>query len=188
MSDKLNFFSIINFINGFLVIILSSDHNQDIGIECYGLLVLELWKGIEFNISSKPSSLQFLHVYKAYEAVKGDSSLPDLDHVTIERSAYGVLSENGSCQLTISDSVIRDNFFAGIQFQGTPKNITIKNTIVRNTTHGHGLLYRGLLPEPMDFCSVDSSNITSFPIVLEALARHGTTVDCAKVRSDSLGD
>ena len=118
----------------------------------------------------------------AYEAIKAREFLPDLEHVTVKSSVYGVRSDNASSPLTISDSSIRDNIFAGIQIKGRSKDIVIKNTKVDNTTYGHGLNYMGIAPDGVDFCSANMDNITSFPISFQAFGKARTTVDCAKVR------
>ena len=118
---------------------------------------------------------------QAYEAIKGSNYLPDLDHVTVKRSAYGVKSDNISSPLTISDSSVRDNRFAGIQIKGRSKAIKIENTAVDNTTSGDGLSYSEIVPDPVDFCSVDVNGIT-FPITFQAMGKARTNVECAKVR------
>lgn len=160
-----------------------SDHNQDIGIECYSLAN---WKGIEFSSLEKTSSLQYVDVSQAYEALKGGGLLPDLDHVTVKGSVYGVISANASSPLAIRDSGISDNQFAGIKIKGRSKGITIENTVVSNTIKGHGLSYSDDVPhEKLDFCSADVNNITSFPVTFQALGRYGTTVDCAKVSNET---
>ncbi|XP_078343106.1 protein bark beetle-like isoform X1 [Oculina patagonica] len=156
-------------------------HSKDIGIECLGLTKLKSWKGIEFSSLKKPLSLQYVDVSLAYEAIKGVEFLPDLVHVTVKRSVYGVTSANVSSPLAIRDSSIRDNLFAGIQIKGISKNITIENTAVDNTTHGHGFNYSGIAPAPVDFCSANMDNINSLPIILQALGKARTTVDCTKI-------
>lgn len=149
------------------------DHNDDIGVECYG---------IEFSSSDKPSSIQYAEVSRAYEAIKGSEFLPDLEHVTIKSSVYGVVSDNASSPLAIKDSSISDNLFAGIQINSRSKNITIKNTVVNNTMKGHGLQYREILPGPVDVCSADVTTITTFPVIFQASGKPGMSVDCSKVR------
>ncbi len=161
-------------------------HSEDIGIECLGLAKLNTWKGIEFSSSGKPLSLHYVDVFQAYEAIKGSEFLPDLDNVTVKSSAYGVKSANMSSPLAIRDSSIRDNLFVGIQIKGRSKSITIENTAVDNTTHGHGFKYSGIAPAPVDFCSANMDNITSFPLVFQALGTTRTTVDCTKVRNKIL--
>ncbi|KAJ7370759.1 hypothetical protein OS493_030190 [Desmophyllum pertusum] len=131
--------------------------------------------------SKKPSSLQYVDVSQAYEAIKGSEYLPDLDHVTVESCVYGVKSDNMSSPLTISDSSIRDNRDAGIQIKGSSKAITIENTVVDNTTDGDGLSYTEIAPDPVDFCSADVNAIT-FPITIQAFGKARTNVDCAKVK------
>ncbi len=166
-----------------------SAHSKDIGIECQSLAKLLsnkiYWKGIDFSSSTKPSSLQYVDVSQAYEAIKGSSYLPDLDHVTVKSSVFGVKCENITSSLNISDSIIRDNRFAGIQIKGRSKDVKIKNTSVDNTTNGDGFQYSGIA-SPVDFCSAD--NITSsFPIFFQASGNEAETiVDCAKVRNMEL--
>jgi len=116
----------------------------------------------------------------AYEAIKGGEYLPDLEHVTIKRNVYGVRSDKISSPLTISDSRIRDNQFAGIQIKGRSKALTFQNTAVGNTTGGDGLSYSEIVPDPVDFCSVDDSGIT-VPITLQAIGKARTNVECTKV-------
>ena len=119
-------------------------------------------------------------MFQAYEAIKGGEYLPDLDHVTIKSAVYGVRSDNISSSLTISDSSIRDNQFAGIQIKGRSKVLTFQNTVVGNTTSGDGLSYSLIVPDPVDFCSVDENAIT-FPINLQAFGEARTNVECTKV-------
>ena len=161
-----------------------SDHREDIGIECHSLAKLlsskVYWKGIDFSSSKKASSLQYVDVSQAYEALKGVNYLPDLDHVTVKSSLYGVRSNNISSPLTISDSSVRDNRFAGIQIKGRPKAITMENTAVDNTTSGDGFSYSEVVPDPVDFCSEDLNAIT-FPVTFQAFGKARTNVECAKV-------
>lgn len=121
-----------------------------------------------------------MDVSQAYEAIKGGEYLPDLDHVTVKSSVYGVKSDKISSPLTISDNSIRDNQFAGIQIKGRSKAITIHSTEVGNTTNGDGLSYSDIVPDPVDFCSLDVNAIT-FPISLQALGKARTNVECTKV-------
>ncbi|KAJ7370757.1 hypothetical protein OS493_030188 [Desmophyllum pertusum] len=155
-------------------------HWGDIGIECHTLHRKVFWRGIDFSSSKKPSSLQYVDVSQAYEAIKGSEYLPDLDHVTVKSCVYGVKSDNMSSPLTISDSSIRDNRDAGIQIKGSSKAITIENTVVDNTTDGDGLSYSEIAPDPVDFCSADV-NVITFPITFQAFGKAWTNVDCAKV-------
>lgn len=122
-----------------------------------------------------------MDVFRAYEAIKGSNYLPVLDHVKVKRSVYGVTSDNISSPLIISNSSIRDSLLAGIQIKGSSRAIQIENTAVENTTYGYGLSYSETLPDPVDFCSADV-NITTFPVIFEALGKARTNADCAKVR------
>ena len=162
-----------------------SDHRRDIGIECHSLAKLlsskVYWKGIDFSSSKKTSSLQYVDVSQAYEALKGVNYLPDLDYVTVKSSVYGVRSNNISSPLTIRDSSIRDNRFAGIQIKGSSKTIKIENTVVDNTTSGDGFSYSEIVLDPVDFCGVDTNAIT-FPVTFQAFGKARTNVECAKVR------
>jgi len=115
-----------------------------------------------------------------YEAIKGGEYLPDLDHVTIKGFVHGVRSDNLSSPLNITDSSIRDNQYAGIQIKGRSKAVTIQNTAVWNTTNGGGLSYSQIVPDPVDFCSVDVNAIT-FPLNLQAVGKARTNVECTKV-------
>ena len=119
---------------------------------------------------------------QAYEAIKGGEYLPDLVHVTVTGSVYGVKADKVSSPLTISDSIIRDNQFAGIQIKGRSKALTIQNSAVGNTTSGDGMSYYVIVPDPVDFCSVDVNAIT-FPINLQAFGKARTNVECTKVTS-----
>ena len=139
------------------------------------------WKGIDFSSAQKASSLQYVDVSQAYEAIKGGEYLPDLDHVTVKSSVYGVKSDKIKSPLIISDSSIRDNQYAGIQIKGISKALTIQETSVSNTTNGDGLLYRRIVPDPVDFCSVDVDAI-SFPINLQAFGKARSNVECNKVK------
>ena len=154
-------------------------------MECHSLAKLlsskVYWKGIDFSSAQKTSSLQYVDVSQAYEAITGSEYLPDLDHVTVKISVYGVKSDKISSPLTISDSSIRDNQYAGIQIKGRSKALTIQNTAVDNTTKGDGLSYSQIVPDPVDFCSVDVNTIT-FPINLQAFGKARTNVECTKVR------
>ncbi|KAL9960883.1 hypothetical protein ACROYT_G034389 [Oculina patagonica] len=160
------------------------DHWRDIGIECHSLAKLlstkVYWKGIDFSESKKTSSLQYVEVFQAYEAIKGSEVIPDLGHVTVKSSVYGVKSDNITSPLTISNSSVRDNLVAGIQIKGKSKAINIKNTAVDNTTYGDGFSYSEAVPDPVDFCSSDV-NVTRFPVFFEALGKTRTNVDCAKI-------
>ena len=163
-----------------------SAHREDIGIECHSLAKLlaskVYWKGVEFSTSSKPTSLDYVEISEAYEAIKGDEFLPDLHHVTIKNSVYAVRSDKMNSPLTISDSSIRGNKFAGIQIKSRVGDAKILNTVVENTTSGDGLSFIRTAPDPKDFCSTDMNNIV-FPISLQALGKSRTRVDCAKVGS-----
>jgi len=117
---------------------------------------------------------------QAYEAIKGREYLPDLEHVTIKSAVYGVRSDKISSPLTISDSSIRDNQFAGIQIKGRSKALTFQNTAVGNTTGGDGLSYSQILSDAVDFCSVDE-NVITVPINLQAFGKARTNVECTKV-------
>ena len=139
------------------------------------------WKGIDFSSTQKASSLQYVDVSQAYEAIKGGEYLPDLDHVTVKSSIYGVTSDKIKSPLTISDSSIRDIQYAGIQIKGISKALTIQNTSVGNTTNGDGLSYSQIVPDPEDFCSVNVNAIT-FPINLQAFGKAGTNFECTKVK------
>ena len=175
------------------------DHDRDIGLECYSLAN---WKGIEFSSSEKFSSLRYADVSLAHEALKISERAPDLDHVTVKSSIYGVrsadasspltikdssvsgnvfavMSNNSNSSLTITDSIISDNVFVGIQIKDTSKGLNIENTIVSNTINGHGFSYNGA--DPVNFCSHELESMTSFPIHFEALGKIWTTGDCAKV-------
>ena len=122
-----------------------------------------------------------MDVFQAYEAIKGGEYLPDLDHITVKRSVYGVKSDKIKSPLTISDSSIRDNQYAGIQIKGRSMAVTIQNTSVGNTANGDGLSYNQIVPDPEDFCSVDVNAIT-FPINLQAFGKARTNVECTKVK------
>ena len=163
-----------------------SAHREDIGIECHSLAKLlaskVYWKGVEFSTSSKPTSLDYVEISEAYEAIKGDEFLPDLQHVTVKNSVYAVRSDKMNSPLTISDSSIRGNKFAGIQIKSRVGDAKILNTVVENTTSGDGLSFIRTAPDPKDFCSTDMNNIV-FPINLQALGKSRTRVDCAKVGS-----
>ncbi|KAL9960882.1 hypothetical protein ACROYT_G034388 [Oculina patagonica] len=160
------------------------DHRRDIGIECHTLAKLlsskVYWKGIDFSETTKPPPLQYVDISQAYEAIKGSNYLPDLDHVTVKSSVYGVTSDNISSPLTISNSSIKDSLVAGIQMKGRSKAIKIENTAVDNTTYGDGFSYCEAVPDPVDFCSSDV-NVTTFPVLFEALGKARTNVDCAKI-------
>jgi len=139
----------------------------------------------------------------AQEAMKISQVPPDLDHVTVKSSIYGVrsanasspltikdssisgnvfaavMSDNANSPLTIRDSIISDNVFVGIQIKDRSKGLTIENSVVSNTINGHGFSYTGA--DPVNFCSYEVENMTSFPIYFEALGKSLTTGDCAKV-------
>ena len=153
------------------------DQDRNIGLECYSLAN---WKGIEFSSFEKLSSLQYADVSLAHEAIKVSERAPDLDHVTIKSSIYGVRSTNASFPLNIRNSIVNNNVFVGIQIKDRSKGLTIENTVVGNTINGHGLSYNGDA-DTVNFCSEDMENITSFPIYFEALGKPLTTGDCAKV-------
>ena len=155
-------------------------------MECHSLAKLlsskVYWKGIDFSGAQKTSSLQYVDMSQAYEAINGGEYLPDLVHVTVTGSVYGVKADKVSSPLTISDSIIRDNQFAGIQIKGRSKALTIQNSAVSNTTSGDGMSYYVIVPDPVDFCSVDVNAIT-FPINLQAFGKARTNVECTKVTS-----
>ena len=161
-----------------------SVHQKDVGIECLGLARSfannAYWKGIEFATSKNPPSLQYVQISEAFEAIKGSDFLPDLHHVTVKSSLYGVRSDNMNSPLTISDSSISDNKFAGIQIKSRLLQAKILNTAVERTTSGDGLSYSGIVSDSEDFCSADGNN-TTFPISFQALGKSTTPVDCAKV-------
>ena len=159
-------------------------HSEDIGIECHSLAKLlaskVFWRGVQFSTSSKPASLQHVEISEAYEGIKGNEFLPDLHHVTVKNSVYAVRSVKMNSPLTISDSSIRGNKFAGIQIKSRVVQAKILNTVVENTTNGDGLSFIGTAPDPKDFCSTDMNNVV-FPITLQALGKSRTRVDCVKV-------
>ncbi|XP_020606086.1 protein bark beetle-like [Orbicella faveolata] len=158
-------------------------HFEDVGVECHSLAKLlsskVYWKGIDFSSTQKTSSLQYVDMSLGYEAIIGGEYLPDLEHVTIKGSLHSVRSDNLSSPLTINDTSIKDNQFAGIRIKGRSKAVTIQNTAVWNTTNGDGLSYSQIVPDPVDFCSVDVNAIT-FPINLQALGKARTNVECTK--------
>ena len=164
---------------------LSLAHSADIGVECHSLAKLlsskVYWKGIDFSNTQKASSLKYVDVSQAYEAIKGGEYLPDLEHVTVKSSIYGVKSDKIKTPLTISHSSIRDNKYAGIQIKGISKALMIQNTSVGNTTNGDGLSYSQVVPDPVEFCSLDV-NVITFPINLEAFGKARTNVECTKVK------
>lgn len=137
--------------------------------------------GINFFRSKTLSNLQYVDLSEAYEAIKGFGNLPNLDHVTIKSSEYGVNSINISSPLTISDSIIRHNRLAGIKLKGRSKEIKIVNTAVDNTADGDGFSYIETVPDPVDFCSVDMDAVI-FPVTFEAFGKARTNVECTKVR------
>lgn len=139
------------------------------------------WKGVQFSTSSKPPSLQHVSISEAYDAIKGSAFLPNLYHVTVDSSVFGVISDELTSPLTISNSSIRKSVAAGIRIKSGLVPITIENTQVDYTTSGDGLSYSGILHREVDFCSADASNIT-FPITFQALGNSSTKVDCGKVR------
>ena len=153
-------------------------------MECHSLAKLlsskVYWKGIDFSSAQKTSSLQYVDVSQAYEAIKGGEYLPDLEYVTVKRSVYGVKADKVSSPLTINNSSIKDNQFAGIQIKGRLKSLTIQNSAVGNTSSGDGMLYSEIVPDPVDFCSADVNAIT-FPINLQAFGKARTNVECTKV-------
>ena len=57
----------------------------------------------------------------------------------------------------------------------------IQNTSVGNTTNGDGLSYSQVVPDPVEFCSLDV-NVITFPINLEAFGKARTNVECTKVK------
>ena len=121
-----------------------------------------------------------MDVTQAYEAIKGGEYLPDFDHVTVKDSVYGVKSDSVSSPLTITDSSISDNRYAGIQLKGSSKVLRIENTAVDSTTNGDGFSYSAIVSDPVDFCSADVNDLT-FPVVFQALGKARTNVDCTKV-------
>lgn len=161
-------------------------HGEDVGIECSSYLASvnlvnnTLWKGLEFSTSRKPPSLQYVLISDAYQAIKGGEFLPDLIHVTIRRSVYGVITQEMNSPLNISDSTFRDNLVAGIRIKSGQVTSTIVNTVVENTICGEGLSYSGLVGDLVDFCTVDVNNVT-FPVTFQATGRSWGNVDCAKV-------
>lgn len=181
---------IVDFVVSFLIMItgihLLTGHWQDVGIECHShdtVLANQIyWKGVHFSTSIKPPSLQYVQIEDAYKAIKGDEFLPNLYHVAIKRSVYGVISEKLNTQLTICESSFMDNLIAGIRIKSELVPTTIENTRVVNTTYGDGLSYSGTLRDPVEFCSVDTNNIT-FPITLQASGKSNIKTDCAKVRT-----
>ena len=104
---------------------------------------------------------------------------------SVSSNMFAVMSDNASSPLTIRDSFVRDNVFVGIQIKDSSKGLTIENTVVSNTTNGHGLSY-SRDAYPVNFCSDEVENMTSFPIYFEALGKPGTTGDCAKVGNKTL--
>lgn len=179
--------SIVDFVVSFLIIRihLLTGHRQDVGIECHShdtLLANQIyWKGVHFSTSIKPPSLQYVQIEDAYKAIKGDEFLPNLYHVAIKRSVYGIISETLNSPLTINESSVMDNLIAGIRIKSGLVPTTIENTKVVNTTYGDGLSYSGTLRDPVEFCSVDTNNIT-FPITLQASGKSNIRTNCTKVR------
>ena len=169
-----------------ITIRLLTGHWQDVGIECHGhkkvLANHVYWKGVHFTTSNKTPSLQYVQIEDAYEAIKGDEFLPNLHHMTIKRSVFGILSDKLNSPLTINDSSLMDNLIAGIRIKSGLVPATIENMIVANTTYGDGLSFSGTLLDPVEFCSIDTNKIT-FPITLQAASgKSNVKTDCAKVR------
>ena len=136
---------------------------------------------MQFSTSTKPPSLQYVSISEAYDAIKGVAFLPNLFHVTIDSSVFGVISDELTSPLTISNSSIRKSLAAGIRIKSGLVPVTIENTQVDYTTSGDGLSYGGIPHREVDFCSADANNIT-FPITFQALGNSNTKVDCGKVR------
>ncbi|PFX18273.1 Macrophage receptor MARCO [Stylophora pistillata] len=157
-------------------------HGEDIGIECQGLKY-PIWNGIEFIGSKKRPVMKYVHISHAHKAISGNGFLPHLDHVTIQRSVFGVMTINGTYPLTISNSSVKNNSFTAIYMENHSGNVTIENTVVEKTMVGHGLQYLGIASDSVDFCSFDdnSSSIASFPINFQALGKAYSTIDCAKM-------
>jgi hypothetical protein len=117
----------------------------------------------------------------AYKAIFGDDYLPEIYHVTITHSVFGVMSSNLKSPLTLTGSTIKDNKYAGVQITGKSKNNEIANTVISNTTKADGFSYTEIGEEPVDFCSVQKENV-NFPITLRARGKAGSNSDCFKVR------
>ena len=139
------------------------------------------WKGVDYSSTTKPTSLQHVYISDAYEAIRSRYILPNLYHVTVRNSFFGVAAEEMTFPLAIRDSIIKDSLIEGIRVKSGLVMTTIENTMVHNTTYGDGLSYSGTLGDSFDFCSVDVNNIT-FPITFQALGKSRASISCAKVR------
>ncbi|XP_028408110.1 protein bark beetle-like [Dendronephthya gigantea] len=111
----------------------------DVGVECDNFAWHTFfWSGIMFKNSKISSTLQHLDISDAYKAISGDEYLPELDHVTVTHSAFGVISINLKSPLILIDSAVRNNTYAGVQITGKSKNIQITNTTIGHTIRADG--------------------------------------------------
>ena len=140
------------------------------------------WKGVDYSSTTKPTSLQHVYITDAYKAITGRYFLPNLYHVIVRNSIYGVAAEEMRFPLAIRDSIIKDSLIEGIRVKGGFVMTSIENTMVCNTTYGDGLSYSGNLEDSFDFCSVDVNNIT-FPTTFQALGKSSASISCTKVRT-----
>lgn len=102
--------------------------------------------------------IKYVDISQAHKAISGDGFLPHLDHVTVKRSLYGVMTINGSYPLAISNSSFKDNLFAAINLESHSGNVTIENTVMENATLG--FQYSGIASDSVDVdCSFQGKDI-----------------------------
>ena len=158
-------------------------HFEDVGVECEIFSWYQgntfFWNGIIFKSSKLPSRLQHVDISDAYKAIVGDEYLPELDHVAVTHSAFGVISNNLKSPLILTDSTVRNNKYAGVQITGKSKHIQITNTVISNTIRADGLFYAES-EGTVDFCTVDGTSVR-FPITFHAVGLAWRNVECSKV-------
>ena len=160
-------------------------HSIDVGIECDTLLPFlaekVYWKGIYFaptNSSEKKgnSSLEKVDIVNAFEGLKAVKRAPELFHVTVRDSAYGLQVKELAKPMAIVDSSILRSTVAGVSIDSFGGNVVIENVTIQNTRFGDGLIYKRLA---VDFCSVIPEK-TSFPLLLNA-AGSDFSINCSQV-------
>ncbi|XP_048576746.1 uncharacterized protein LOC5510655 isoform X3 [Nematostella vectensis] len=166
---------------------------RDVGIECFTLLAFvatkSMWSGIDYaaSTSPSPSPLRYVDIAKAFAAVKGKKTLPDLHHVTSKDCGRGVHSDGLETPLTIKNCVFAGSMVRGIDVVSGHVSLTIRDTLVVNTTNGGGLgIRQGAGAEWKELTAADEKS-GGYPMRLRARGQGGRRLEVVKVFNTSKG-
>ena len=127
------------------------------------------------------SYLENVDIENALEGVNAVKNAPDVLHVMINGSAFGLNIKELAKPLAVIDSSILGPKMAGVNIESSCGDVVIENVTVQNARFGGGLIYKRLA---VNFCSVIPEK-ASFPLLLNAAGNHHP-VNCSKVGSSVL--